>query len=248
MDLGIAGRRAAVAAASKGLGYSVAAALVAEGVRVAICGREADTIESAAAKLGGGAVPIVADVSSVQGATGFVADARNALGGIDILIANAGGPPPGNFSSVTVDQYLEAFELNCRSTIAMCYEAVPAMREQKWGRVVAITSIAVRQPIPHLILSNTARAGVTGFLKTLAREIAADGVTVNSLLPGLHATARVAALGGGDGSGLAAGIPAGVIGDPDDFGKFAAYLCSEPARYVTGTATPVDGGVDAALL
>jgi 3-oxoacyl-[acyl-carrier protein] reductase len=248
MDLGIAGRRAAVAAASKGLGYSVAAALVAEGVQVAVCGREADSIEAAAARLGGGTVPIVADVSSVDGATGFVAGAREALGGVDILIANAGGPPPGDFSSVTIDQYLDAFELNCRSTIAMCYESVPAMREQKWGRVVAITSIAVRQPIPHLILSNTARAGLTGFLKTLAREIAADGVTVNSLLPGLHATARVAALGGGDGAGLAAGIPAGVIGDPDDFGQLAAFLCSEQARYVTGTATPVDGGLDAALL
>ncbi len=159
MDLGIAGRRAAVAAASKGLGYSVAAALVAEGVQVAVCGREADAIGAAAAKLGGGTVPIVADVSSVEGATAFVTDAREALGGVDILIANAGGPPPGNFSSVTVDQYLEAFELNCRSTIAMCYESVPAMREQQWGRVVAITSIAVRQPIPQLILSNTARAG-----------------------------------------------------------------------------------------
>ena len=248
MDLGIAGRRAAVAAASKGLGYAVAEALVAEGVHVAVCGRDADTIGAAAAALGPDVVPIVADVSSGAGATGFVRDARAALGGVDILVANAGGPPPGNFGSVTVEQYLDAFELNCRSTIAMCYEAVPAMREQHWGRVVAITSIAVRQPIPHLILSNTARAGVTGFLKTLAREIAGDGVTVNSLLPGLHATARVAALGGGDGSGLTAGIPAGVLGDPHDFGQFAAFLCSEGARYVTGTATPVDGGADAALL
>jgi len=246
MDLGIAGRRAAVAAASKGLGYAVASALVAEGVQVAVCGRRADTIEAAAATLGGGTVPIVADVSSVEGATGFIRDARAALGGVDILVANAGGPPPGNFASVTVDQYLDAFELNCRSTIAMCYEAVPAMREQRWGRVVAITSIAVRQPIPTLILSNTARAGVTGFLKTVAREVAADGVTVNSLLPGLHATERVAQLHAeGD---PAAGIPAGVIGDPADFGQYAAFLCSEQARYVTGTATTVDGGAYAALL
>jgi 3-oxoacyl-[acyl-carrier protein] reductase len=176
-----------------------------------------------------------------------VRDARDALGGVDIHIANNGGPPPGNFTSVTVDQYLEAFELNCRSTIAMCYEAVPAMREQRWGRVVAITSIAVRQPIPTLILSNTARAGLTGFLKTLAREIAADGVTVNSLLPGLHATERVAALHSGEGD-PAAGVPAGVIGDPNDFGQVAAFLCSNAARYVTGTATTVDGGAYAALL
>jgi len=236
-----------VAAASKGLGFAVAEALVAEGVHVAVCGRHADSIGAAAIKLGGETVPIVADLSSVAGATAFVAEASAALGGIDILVANAGGPPPGNFSSVTVDQYLEAFELNCRSTIAMCYEAVPAMREQQWGRVVAITSIAVRQPIPTLILSNTARAGVTGFLKTLAREVAADGVTVNSLLPGLHATERVAQLHSGQGD-PAAGIPAGVIGDPADFGQFAAFLCSEQARYVTGTATTVDGGAYAALL
>jgi 3-oxoacyl-[acyl-carrier protein] reductase len=247
MDLGIGGRRAAVAAASKGLGFAVAQTLAAEGVRVAICGRRADTVEAAAARIGPEVVPIVADVSSVAGAAGFVDDARAALGGIDILVANAGGPPPGNFAGVTVDQYLDAFELNCRSTIAMCYEAVPAMRAQKWGRVVAITSIAVRQPIPTLILSNTARAGVTGFLKTLAREVAADGVTVNSLLPGLHETERIAALhsGGGD---LTAGIPAGMIGDPADFGRIAAFLCSDYARYVTGSALAVDGGVDAALI
>ncbi len=247
MDLGIAGRRAAVAAASKGLGYAVARALVDEGVQVAVCGRNADTIEAAAARLGDTVVPLVADVSTPEGAEGFVRDARAALGGVDILVANAGGPPPGTFSSVTVDQYLDAFELNCHSTIAMCYEAVPEMRARKWGRVVAITSIAVRQPIPTLILSNTARAGVTGFLKTLAREIAHDGVTVNSLLPGLHATERIAALHA-DGGNPAAGVPAGTIGDPADFGRVAAFLCSEQARYVTGTATPVDGGADAALL
>lgn len=246
MDLGIAGRRAAVAAASKGLGFATARALAAEGVQVAMCGRHADTIEAAAAQVGGGAVPIVADVSSPAGASRFVHDAHAALGGIDILVANAGGPPPGNFASVTVDQYLDAFELNCHSTIAMCYEAVPAMREQKWGRVVAITSIAVRQPIGGLILSNTARAGVTGFLKTLAREIAADGVTVNSLLPGIHATERIATLYGD--ADPSAGIPAGVVGDPADFGRFAAFLCSEHARYVTGSAIAVDGGADAALL
>jgi 3-oxoacyl-[acyl-carrier protein] reductase len=247
MDLGIAGKCAAVAAASKGLGFAVAQALVGEGVQVAVCGRTAATIEAAAAQLGDAVVPLVADVSSPEGAAGFVRDARAALGGIDILVANAGGPPPGTFSSVTVDQYLDAFELNCHSTIAMCYEAVPEMRERKWGRVIAITSIAVRQPIPTLILSNTARAGLTGFLKTLAREIASDGVTVNSLLPGLHATERVAALHADPGS-AAAGIPAGTVGDPADFGRVAAFLCSEHARYVTGTATAVDGGADAALI
>jgi 3-oxoacyl-[acyl-carrier protein] reductase len=247
MDLGIAGKRAAVAAASRGLGYAVAQALVDEGVQVAVCGRHADTVEAAASRLGDAVVPLVADVSTPAGAEGFVRDARAALGAVDILVANAGGPPPGTFATVSVEQYLEAFELNCHSAIAMCYEAVPEMRERRWGRVVAITSIAVRQPIPTLILSNTARAGLTGFLKTLAREIAADGVTVNSLLPGLHTTERIAELNA-DPASIAAGVPAGTLGDPADFGRVAAFLCSEHARYVTGTATAVDGGADAALI
>jgi 3-oxoacyl-[acyl-carrier protein] reductase len=247
VDLGIAGKRAAVAAASKGLGLGVAEALAAEGVQVAICGRHHDTIEAAAAGIGPGAIPIVADVSSVEGASGFVREARAALGGIDILVLNAGGPPAGDFSSTTVDQYLAAFELNCHGAIAMCYEAVPEMRERKWGRVVAITSIAVRQPIANLILSNTARAGLTGFLRTLAREIASDGVTVNSLLPGLHATERIASLYGSGGD-PAAGIAAGTIGDPADFGRIGAFVCSEQARYLTGTAIQVDGGAYAGLL
>lgn len=247
MDLGITGRTAAVAAASKGLGYGVARALAAEGVHVAICGRQRDTIDAAAAAIGSETVPIVADVSNVEGATGFVRDARTALGDIDILVLNAGGPPAGDFAHTTVDQYLDAFELNCRGAIAMCYAVVPKMQERGWGRVVAITSIAVRQPIPNLILSNTARAGLTGFLRTLSREVAGDGVTVNSLLPGLHATERIAALQG-TGVDLAAGIPAGFIGDPGDFGAIGAFVCSEPARYLTGTAIQVDGGAYGALL
>lgn len=239
MDLGIAGKRAAVAAASKGLGYGVAAALAAEGVQVAICARDQSAVDAAAAKIG--AVPVVADVSHVDGAVGFVRAAREALGGIDILVPNAGGPPPGDFAHTTVDQYLDAFELNCRGAIAMCYDVVPSMRAQQWGRIVAITSIAVRQPIPNLILSNTARAGLTGFLKTLAREIADDGVTVNSLLPGLHATERTKALHGSS-------PPPGRLGDPADFGAFAAFLCSEHAKFVTGAAIQVDGGAYEALL
>jgi 3-oxoacyl-[acyl-carrier protein] reductase len=249
MDLGIAGRRAAVAAASQGLGFGVAQALAAEGVKVAICARSRDKLDAAVAKLGNDAVGLVADMSSPDGASGFVDAARDALGGIDILVANAGGPPPATFETATIEQYAEAFDLNCRSTIAMCQAAVPAMREQRWGRVLAITSIAVRQPIANLILSNVARAGVTGFLKTLAREVARDGVTVNSLQPGLHATERLVGLGGGDNlEGLASGIPVGFLGSADDFGAFAAFLCSDAARFITGTSIPIDGGADAALM
>ncbi|HEV2309043.1 MAG TPA: SDR family oxidoreductase [Acidimicrobiia bacterium] len=245
MDLGLTGRRAAVAAGSKGLGRACAVALAAEGARVAICGRDVQALEATATEHG--LVPIVADVSSPEGAARFVHDAHDALGGIDVLVPNAGGPPPGGFADITDPAaYGDAFKLNALSTITMCIEAVPAMRAQRWGRVVAITSIAVRQPIPTLILSNTARAGVTGFLKTLAREVAADGVTVNSLQPGLHATDRIRQLGGGL-DALAAGIPAGVLGQPDDFGAICAFLCSEHARFLTGAAIPVDGGADAAL-
>ncbi len=247
MDLGIAGRRAAVAAASKGLGFAAASALAAEGVEVAICSRHGEEIADAARRIGGDVVPIVADVGTVAGAEGFVAEAADALGGVDILVANAGGPPPGNFASIDdVGAYARAFELNALSAIAMCRATLPAMRERRWGRVVAITSIAVRQPIANLILSNTARAGLTGFLKTLAREVAADGVTVNSLQPGLHATERIAGLYG-DPADLGATVPAGRVGEPADFGACVAFVCSEAAGYLTGTAIPVDGGADGGL-
>ena len=240
MDLGIAGRRAAVAAASAGLGYASAEALAAEGVQVAICGRDRARIDDAAARIGAGCVALVADVSDAEGAAGFVAAASEALGGVDILVTNAGGPPPGTFASTPVDVYHDALDLNLVSVVAMCKAAVPAMQAAGWGRVVAITSLSVRQPIPNLILSNTARAGATGFLKTLAREVAADGVTVNSVQPGLHNTDRVKALYGT--------TPDAALGDPADFGKIVAFLCSEAARFTTGVQLHVDGGAYAALL
>ncbi len=248
MELGIGGRRAAVAASSKGLGFAIAAALAAEGVRVAICGRDGGRVEAAALSIGKGAIPLVADVSTPAGAGRFVVDARGALGGVDILVANAGGPPPGTFESTEVDAYPAALDLNLLSVVAMCKEAVPEMRERRWGRIVAVTSIAVRQPIGNLILSNTARAGTTGFLKTLSREIAAEGITVNSLQPGLFGTERLQELYGGDLEEAAAGIPAGQVGRPEDFGAIAAFLCSEHARHLTGAAIQVDGGSYAGLM
>jgi 3-oxoacyl-[acyl-carrier protein] reductase len=248
MNLEIDGRRAAVAAASRGLGFATAAALANEGVRVAICGRDQVRIEDAAQRIGHGCVPLVADVGTAAGATAFVTAAADALGGVDILVPNAGGPPAGNFAGIDdLAAYDRAFELNCMSTIAMCKAAVPAMQAQRWGRVVAIPSVAVRQPIAGLILSNTARAGVTGFLKTLAREVAGDGVTVNSLQPGFHETERIQSLHA-DPASLGATVPAGFIGDADDFGAVVAFVCSEAAKYLTGTAIPVDGGAYAGLL
>lgn len=248
MDLGLQGRTAAVAAATAGLGWASAKALVDAGVRVAICGRRSDRVDEAVAALGAGAVGVVCDVSTASGAEQFIEMARSRLGSIDILVANGGGPKPGNFASLALDDYLPALQQSLLSVVAMCQASVPAMREQRWGRVVAITSVAVRQPIANLMLSNTARAGVTGFLKTLAREVAADGVTVNSLQPGIHATDRITQLYGATPDATQMGIPAGVVGDPQDFGRVVAFLCSESARFITGVHVPVDGGSYAGLL
>jgi 3-oxoacyl-[acyl-carrier protein] reductase len=246
MDLGLEGKRAAVAASSAGLGFGVAAALAAEGASVVVNGRDPARASDAASRIGAHAVP--GDVGTTEGAAAFVGAARDALGGIDILVANAGGPPGGRFADVgALEDYRRALELNCLSVVAMCREAVGEMRDRRWGRVVAVTSIAVREPIPTLILSNTARAGATGFLKTLAREIAADGVTVNSVQPGLHSTDRLRQLHGGDLDTPAAAIPAARLGDPADFGAIVAFLCSDHARFVTGAAIPVDGGASGGL-
>jgi 3-oxoacyl-[acyl-carrier protein] reductase len=247
MDLGITGRRAAVAAASAGLGLGAARALVREGVDVAVCGRHADRVDTAVAALraereGAQVVGLVVDVGTPEGAAGFVEDATAALGPLDILVCNAGGPPPGTFASTGVDAYPPALALNLLSTVAMCQTAVPPMAERGWGRVVAITSVTVRMPAATLILSNTARAGATAFLKTLATEVAGRGVTVNSIQPGLHATDRLLQLHDGDVSGVGATLPTGRVGDPDDFGAAVAFLCSQQARFVTGAALLVDGG------
>ncbi len=246
MDLGITGKRAAVAAGTAGLGLGTARALVAEGVSVAVCGRDADRVRQTVAELderalGSDAVGVVADLSSTDEAERFVAHAADGLGGpIDILVCNAGGPPGGTFATTDMDAYRAALELNCLSTIAMCRAAVPGMQQRGWGRVVAITSVGARQPIPYLAASSTARAAVTGFLKVLSTAVAADGVTVNNLQPGLHATARMTDLYGG--SPDTRGIPAGVPGAPDDFGAVAAFLCSQQAAFVTGVGLHVDGG------
>ena len=248
MDLGLSGRRAAVAASSRGLGFACASALAAEGVRVAVCGRSEDGVRAAAAGLGSGAVPLVADVSSAEGARQFVGRATEALGGLDILVTNAGGPPPGTFATTEFGSYAEALELNLLSVVAMCQAAVPSMQAQGFGRVVAITSISVRQPIANLILSNTARAGATGFLKTLAREVAPDGVTVNSVQPGSHSTERLLAVYGDSVEEQVTRIPARRFGRPEDFGRVVAFLCSDHAAFITGAAIPVDGGEYGGLL
>lgn len=246
MDLGIAGRRAIVAAGTAGLGLATAQALADEGVMVAVCGRNPDRLDAAVAALGPDAVGVVADLSDPDGAVRFAEEAEDRLGGmIDIVVANAGGPPPGLPTTTSLDDYRAALELNTLSTVALVHAVVGAMRDQRWGRVLAITSIGARQPIVNLAASSAARAATTSFIKNLATEVGRDNVTANTIQPGLHATDRVKALhAGGD---LTAGIPLGRIGDAADFGSIAAFLCSEPANFITGAAVIVDGGASGGL-
>jgi len=246
MDLGLTGRRALVAGASSGLGLGCAQALAAEGAAVTLLARSSEKLAAAAATIPSGCHTLAGDVTDIASVADLVAEAESLMGGVDILIANAGGPPAGTFESTGLDAYEPALRLNLLSTVAMCEATIPAMRGRGWGRVVAITSITVRQPSPTLILSNTARAGVTGFLKTLATEVAADGVTVNSLQPGLHLTDRLASLYD-DPTAAAQAVPAKKFGDPGDFGRIAAFLCSDAAQFLTGAAIHVDGGAYAGL-
>lgn len=251
MELGIRDRRAVVAGSSAGLGLAAARALAAEGVKVTICGRDPERLAAAEQTLrGDGAevLAVVADVSSPTGAATLVDQAREHFGGVDILVANAGGPPPGTFATTTIDAYRQALELSLMSTVSLCQATVPAMQDAGWGRVVAITSIGARQPIGRLMASSTARAGVTGFLKVLATEVAPDGVTVNSVQPGLHATERLAHLDDAALDALRADVPAGSVGDPSDLGSVIAFLCSEQARFITGVGLAVDGGASRGLL
>ncbi len=246
MDLGIKGRRALVAASSQGLGRETARALLEAGCEVTISGRDAARLDEASADIGGG-TPIVADLSSAEAGVALVEAATESMGGLDILVTNNGGPPPGTFESTDIEAYQGALDMNLLSMLAMVKTAVPAMQAQGWGRVLAITSVSVRQPIPNLILSNTARAGLTAFLKTTALEVAGDGVTVNTIQPGLHGTARLLGLYDGAADALGQAVPAGTIGDAGDFGRIAAFMCSEHAKFMTGVSVPVDGGAHAGL-
>src|SRR5215510_10555058 len=195
MDFGIRGKIALVTAASKGLGRGSAEALSAEGCRVAICARTRADVDRAAreisARTGHEVVPFVADMTKADQIDALLAGVRAQLGDPDIVVGNAGGPPAGTFASTKLEQFIPAVELSMMSSIRLTYVAVPAMVKKKWGRIVYITSVSVKQPIPHILLSNTARAGLTGFMKTVAREIAQTGVTINAVLPGSHATDRV---------------------------------------------------------
>lgn len=247
MNLSLDGRRALVGASTSGLGLACATALADEGALVVVSGRDEGRARRAAEEIGPPVQYIVEDLSRPGSSEELVREATRLLGGVDILVANAPGPAVGDFAHTTPADYARALDLSLMTVVRMCHEAVPAMRARGWGRVVAVTSVAARQPISNLILSNTARAGATGFLKTLAREVAGDGVTVNSVQPGLHATARVESVYGAGLERETRAIPAGRLGDPDDFAALVAFLCSDRAGYITGAAIPVDGGVHQGL-
>ena len=242
MDLGIKGKVALVTGGSSGLGLGCAKALATEGARVAIASRSPEKIASALGELPDGCVGYQVDLARPEEVKGLMESVFGDLGRVDILVANAGGPKAGGYSSVGIGEYRGAIEQNLLSMVELCNAVLPGMIKAEFGRIIAITSLFVKAPDPGLILSNTARAGLTGYLKSIATEVAAAGITVNSLLPGLHLTERLTALGG-DIDALSASVPTKKLGDPESFGQIAAFVASTHAWYINGQAILVDGGI-----
>ncbi len=263
MDLGIRGRRALVGGASRGLGRAIAERLAAEGCDLVLTARTGADLDMLAADLraryGTAAHGVAADMTDPGAPGALAAAAQERLGGIDILVLNAGGPPPSDPDATTPDGWRLALQLLTISPIDLATRLLPTMRAQRWGRVVAVSSYAVRQPIDDLVYSTAGRAALIAWLKTTARAVALDGVTLNAALPGRHATARIEQLDQHTAeqrgvtkaavrSAHEATIPARRYGRPDEFAAYVAYLCSEPAAYITGTTTAVDGGLVNTLL
>jgi len=257
MELGLRGRVALVCGSTKGLGRAVAKALAQEGARVALNGRHQDSVTQAAGQLeaetGRTVVPLVADVGVPDQAEQLVARAAKELGRLDILFCNASGPPAAAFKDQPREAWHRVLEINLLSMVHLARAAVPIMRKLQWGRIVCLASVAAKQPLPGLILSTTARAGVLGFAKALADEVAADGITVNVVCPGFIATERIAELAQTRAKReqrpqeeivkeMAADIPLGRMGSPDELAAAVCFLASERASYITGAVLQVDGG------
>jgi 3-oxoacyl-[acyl-carrier protein] reductase len=257
MDLGLRGKVAFVAAASKGLGRAIAEELAAEGAQLAMCARNEDqlmrTRDEIASATSTDVIAIAGDVSKPDDVARITDAALERFGRVEILVTNAGGPPSGKFETLTPAMWQQAVDLTLMSVIDLTSRFLPGMRERKWGRVINVTSIAVKQPVNGLMLSNSLRSAVTGFARTLANEVARDGITVNNILPGYTRTARVDQLAdataGREGispdaarAKWEAEIPMGRLGEPREFAALAAFLASERASYITGTSITVDGG------
>ena len=262
MDLGLRGRGALVGGASAGLGRASAERLAAEGCRLALWSRGGDALERTAdeirSRFGAEVTTIAGDAADSTTAIRVAAEAGKALGRVDIVVLNAGGPPPSEAVRTDPDEWRRSFQLLAVTPIEIATLLLPAMRARHWGRIVSIMSLGVRQPIAELPYSNACRAALMGWLKTVSADVAADGVTVNGVLPGRLDTARVASLDRGRAerasvspteirAGYEKAIPAGRYGLPDELGAYVAWLCSEPARYQTGTFVPIDGGMMRAL-
>jgi 3-oxoacyl-[acyl-carrier protein] reductase len=241
LDLGLAGRRALVTAASKGLGRACAATLIAEGARVFISSRAPE----ATAREIGAVGSVAADVSAEHEPEHIVQAAVEALGGLDVLIVNAGGPPPGTFQDVPLPAWDTAFQLTLMSAVRLVHSALPHLKKSDQARIVFIGSISVRQPLPFLALSNSLRAAVSGLAKTLSLELASDRITVNSVAPDAILTDRIRQIAGGDEVGVRAigeRTPMGRLGTPEEFAAAVVFLCSRQAAYISGQTLGVDGG------
>ena len=242
MNLHLDGKVALVTAGSKGIGFAIARGLAAEGVRVALCARTAPEVDEAAAAVGG--TGFVADVSSEGDLEHLFSEVRGAVGAPDILVTNAGGPPSGTPTQIGLSGWDGAYNLTLMSVVRLVQHALPAMRERGWGRIINVTSLSVREPVPTLTLSNAFRAAVTGYAKTLAGEVGKDGVTVNNVAPGYTATARTDELfGGAAREQLEADIPLGRFATPEEVAAAAVFLASQGAAYITGQTLLVDGGL-----
>ncbi len=245
MDLGLQGRRALVTGASQGIGRAIAAGLATEGASVAVSSRSRERIDATAGEIG--AVGLVWDSADVDGAPGLVAGVEQALEGpLDVLVCNTGGPPAGpDPLGFSAEQWDAAHRSLVLAPMALAGAVVPGMRERGWGRVLNVASTSVREPIGNLMLSNAERSAVVAGWKTISRAVAADGVTVNTVLPGAILTDRLISLAGSEEAALdaaRASVPAGRPGRVEEFAAVAVFLCSAAASYVTGVALPIDGG------
>lgn len=245
MELGIEGRVALVMGGSRGIGRAIAAALKREGARVAIASRSMERLEEAAREIGEGTVTLVADATDSEGLARLPMQLTEAVGPAEILVLNTGGPAPGGALDHGFEEWEDAWRSLVLAPRILTGGVLPAMRAAGWGRIVNVGSSSTREPIPHLALSNTHRMAAVGFLKTLAGEVAGDGVTVNTVATGSFDTERLIELGGSREAAEEMArreVPAGRLGRPEEYGDLVAFLCSDRAAYLTGTVIPLDGG------
>ncbi len=260
--MGLKDKTALVGGASAGLGFAVARALFEESARVAICSRDKTRIDQAAKSLSndtGRVLPVVCDLARADEILNLIVKVQDAFKNIDILVTNCGGPSPGTHDSITNKEWEHAYNLTFMSAVRLIQGIVPGMKKRKCGRIIILSSISAKQPIDNLLLSNSYRAGLLGYARTISRELAPHGITVNTVMPGYTRTERLDELAESISSRTGQSkeevfdnwikiIPVGRLGKPEDIGRFVAFLASEQAGYLTGTATAIDGGGTVGIL